>query len=60
MKSELFLVNKLKNQKGDNMKIKIVGSFEVNDWAHWKSGFDNHAEAREKSSIKTVSMLETK
>ncbi len=53
MKSEWSLANKLKNQKGDNM-VKIVGSFEVNDWAHWKSGFDNHAEAREKASIKTI------
>ena len=34
--------------------VKIVGSFEVNDWAHWKNGFDNHAEAREKASIKTI------
>jgi hypothetical protein len=24
--------------------VKIVGNFEVNDWAHWKNGFDNHAE----------------
>ena len=34
--------------------VKIVGSFEVNDWTHWKNGFDNHAEAREKASIKTI------
>ena len=34
--------------------IKIVGSFEVNDWKHWKKGFDDHAEAREKVGIKTV------
>ena len=34
--------------------VKIVGSFEVNDWAHWKNGFDNHAEAREKASIKKI------
>ena len=34
--------------------VKIVGSFEVNDWSHWKSGFDNHALAREKASIKTI------
>ena len=31
--------------------VKIVGSFEVNDWAHWKSGFDNHAEARDKAPV---------
>jgi len=34
--------------------VKIVGSFEVNDWDHWKKGFDEHKEAREKASIKTV------
>ena len=32
--------------------IKIVGSFKANDWAHWKSGFDNHAEAIKNSSHK--------
>ena len=37
-----------------NIKISIVGSFEVNDWAHWKSSFDNHVGAREKAGIKTI------
>ena len=34
--------------------VKIVGSFEVNDWKHWKKSFDEHVEAREKAGIKTV------
>ena len=34
--------------------VKIVGSFEVNDWAHWKKMFDEHAEPRETAGIKTI------
>ena len=34
--------------------VKIVGSFEVENWDHWKKGFDDHAGAREKAKIKTI------
>ena len=34
--------------------VKIVGSFEVNDWAHWKKMFDEHSEPREAAGIKTI------
>ena len=34
--------------------VKIVGSFEVENWDHWKKGFDGHAGAREKAGIKTI------
>ena len=34
--------------------VKIVGSFEVNDWVHWKKTFDAHSEAREKANIKSI------
>ena len=34
--------------------VKIVGSFEVDDWVHWKKTFDAHSEAREKANIKSI------
>ena len=34
--------------------VKIIGSFEVENWDHWKKGFDEHAEARLKVGIKTI------
>ena len=34
--------------------VKIVGSFEVENWDHWKKGFDDHAGAREKAGINTI------
>ena len=34
--------------------VKIVGSFEVNDWAHWKKMFDEHSGPREAAGIKTI------
>ena len=34
--------------------VKMVGSFEVNDWAHWKKMFDGHSEKREAVGIKTI------
>ena len=34
--------------------VKIVGSFEVGDWAHWKKMFDEHSEPREAAGIKTI------
>ena len=34
--------------------VKIVGSFEVENWDHWKKGFDEHSEARSKVGIKTI------
>ena len=39
---------------GESKMVKIVGSFEVNDWAHWKKMFDEHAEPREAAGIKTI------
>ena len=39
---------------GESKMVKIVGSFEVNDWAHWKKMFDEHAEPRETAGIKTI------
>ena len=34
--------------------VKIIGNFEVNDWAHWKKMFDQHSNAREAAGIKTI------
>ena len=34
--------------------VKMVGSFEVNDWAHWKKMFDGHSSQRESAGIKTI------
>ena len=34
--------------------VKMVGSFEVNDWAHWKKMFDGHSGQREAAGIKTI------
>ena len=34
--------------------VKITGSFEVENWDHWKKGVDGHSEAREKVGIKTI------
>ena len=34
--------------------VKMVGSFEVKDWDHWKKSFDAHKEPREAAGIKTV------
>ena len=34
--------------------VKIIGSFEVENWDHWKKGFDEHSEARLKVGIKTI------
>ena len=34
--------------------VKIVGSFEVDDWVHWKKTLDAHSEAREKANIKSI------
>ena len=34
--------------------VKIVGSFEVKDWDHWKKAFDDHREPRETFGIKTI------
>ncbi len=34
--------------------VKIIGNFEVNDWAHWKKMFDQHSNARGAAGIKTI------
>ncbi len=34
--------------------VKMVGSFEVNDWAHWKKMFNGHSRQREAAGIKTI------
>ena len=34
--------------------VKIVGSFEVNDWTHWKKTFDEHSAPRDEAGIKTI------
>ena len=34
--------------------VKIVGSFEVKDWGHWKKAFDSHSGPREVAGIKTI------
>ena len=34
--------------------VKIIGNFEVKDWAHWKKMFDEHSSSRETAGIKTI------
>ena len=39
---------------GGNKMVKLVGNFEVKDWAHWKKMFDEHSGPREAAGIKTI------
>ena len=39
---------------GGNKMVKMVGNFEVKDWAHWKKMFDEHSGPREAAGIKTI------